>query len=72
MAKPTTVATPTFRQLPLPFLGLQPESTPPLPPAARPLSPEHVWTELSLTMQLQVRSTILRIMREVLNERARQ
>ncbi len=73
MATSTHTVTPTFRQLPLPLL--EPELKPilpPLPPDLPSLPPEQVWQRLPLPMQLQVRSTILYLIQEVLHDDARQ
>ncbi len=69
MAKSIPAVPPTFQQLPFPWLEPEREPTPPLPPPTAPtLLPEQVWTRLPLTMQRQVRQTILHILQEVLND----
>jgi len=51
--------------LPLPELGV---SSPLLSPELPPIPPQHLWQSLSMTNQLQVRQTILRILQEMLHD----
>jgi hypothetical protein len=63
-------ALPALRQLPLPFPDTEPMPTP-LPTPVVFLSPQHIWATLPLTMQLGVRTTLIRVFQEVLNDRSR-
>ena len=61
-------ALPAPRQLPLPF----PDPMPCPPPTQLVcLSPQQLWATLPLPMQLGVRTTLLRVFQEVLNDRSR-
>ncbi len=63
-------ALPAFRQLPLPFPDPEP-MPPPLPTPVAALSAQHIWATLPLAMQLGVRTTLVRVFQEVLNDRSR-
>jgi hypothetical protein len=65
----STYATRTPQQLSLPFQGQEvgPADQQPVLP---PLLPQHVWTSLSPTTQVQVRATIRRILQEMLYDDA--
>ena len=63
-------APPVVRQLPLPFLD--PEPTPsPLPTPVAFLSPQQIWATLPLALQLGVRTTLIHVFQEVLNDCSR-
>jgi hypothetical protein len=51
--------------LPLPELGVSSLLLTPEPP---PIPPQHLWQSLSMSNQLQVRQTILRILQEMLHD----
>ncbi len=61
----STSATRTPQQLSLPF-QTQEVGPADLQPVLPPLLPQHVWTSLSPTTQVQVRATIRRILQEML------
>jgi hypothetical protein len=62
-------ALPPLRQLPLPFP--EPEPMPsPLPTPVVFLSAQQIWATLPLAMQMGVRTTLLRVFQEVLNDRS--
>jgi hypothetical protein len=61
---------PPIRQLPLPFPDAEPMPSPPPTPVVF-LSPQQIWATLPLAMQLGVRTTLLRVFQEVLNDRSR-
>jgi hypothetical protein len=42
-----------------------------LPTPVAFLSPQHIWATLPLAMQMGVRTTLLRVFQEVLNDRSR-
>jgi hypothetical protein len=62
-------ALPPLRQLPLPFPDPEPMPSPPPTPVVF-LSPQQIWTTLPLAMQLGVRTTLVRVFQEVLNDRS--
>ena len=62
-------AQPPLRQLPLPFPDPEPMPAP-LPTPVVYLSTQQIWATLPLTMQLGVRTTLLRVFQEVLNDRS--
>jgi hypothetical protein len=62
-------ALPPLRQLPLPFPDPEP-MTSPLPTPVVFLSPQQIWATLPLAMQMGVRTTLLRVFQEVLNDRS--
>lgn len=62
-------ARPPLRQLPLPFLDPDPTPSPPPTPVAF-LSPQQIWATLPRTMQMGVRTALLRVFQEVLNDRS--
>jgi hypothetical protein len=62
-------ALPPLRQLPLPFPVPEPMPSP-LPTPVVFLSPQQIWATLPLTMQMGVRTTLLRVFQEVLNDRS--
>lgn len=69
-AKARNSALPPLRQLPLLFPDA--EAVPsPLPTPVVFLSPQHIWTTLPLVTQMGVRTTLLRIFQEVLNDHCR-
>jgi hypothetical protein len=59
-----------IRQLPLPFPDVEP-MPPPLPTQVVCLSPQHIWATLPLATRMGVRTTLLRVFQEVLNDRYR-
>jgi len=63
-------ALPTLRQLPLPFPDPEPMPSP-LPTPVVFLSLQQIWATLPLTMQLGVRTSLVRVFQEVLNDRSR-
>ena len=62
-------ALPAPRQLLLPFPDPDPMPSPP-PTQVVFLSPQQIWATLPLTMQLGVRTTLVRVFQEVLNDRS--
>jgi len=60
-------ALPTIRQLPLPFPDAEPMSRH-LPTQVVFLSPQQIWATLPLAMQMGVKTTLLRVFQEVLND----
>ena len=62
-------ALPPFRQLPLPFPDPEPMLSP-LPTPVVFLSPQQIWATLPLALQMGVRTTLLRVFQEVLNDRS--
>ena len=69
MSKLTLTERPTPRQLTLPWPELEPPR-PQLPSDGPILPPQQVWPSLTPTLQAQVRTTILRLIQEVLHEPA--
>jgi hypothetical protein len=63
-------ALPPIRQLPLPLPDAE-AMPPPLPPQVVFLSPQHIWATLPLATQMGVRTTLLLVFQEVLNDRSR-
>jgi hypothetical protein len=62
-------ALPPIRQLPLPFPDPEPMSSP-LPTPVVFLSSQQIWATLPPAMQMGVRTTLLRVLQEVLNDRS--
>ena len=58
-----------IRQLPLPFPDAEPMPSP-LPTQVVFLSPQQIWATLPLTTRMGVRTTLLRVFQEVLNDRS--
>ncbi len=62
-------ALPPLRQLPLPFPDSEPMPSP-LPTPVVFVSPQQIWATLPLSMQVGIRTTLLRVFQEVLNDRS--
>ncbi len=62
-------ALPPFRQLPLPFPDPEPMLSP-LPTPGVFLAPQQIWATLSPAMQMGVKTTLVRVFQEVLNDRS--
>ena len=60
----------SIRQLPLPFPDAEPMLSP-LPTPVVFLPPQHIWATLPLATQMGVRTTLLRVFQEVLNDHCR-
>jgi hypothetical protein len=67
MSKPHSRTTPASQQLQFPWPEPGPLPRPPLPDAPR-LPPAQLWTSLSPLTRAHVRSTLLRIIQEVLHD----
>lgn len=69
-SKARNSALPAIHQLPLPFPDTEP-MPPPLPIPVVFLSPQQIWATLPLAMQMGVRTTLLCVFQEVLNDHTR-
>ena len=65
--KARNTALPPVRQLPLPFPDPQPLPSPPPIPVVF-LSPQQIWVTLPLAMRMGVRTTLVHVFQEVLND----
>jgi hypothetical protein len=70
MSRPRSLITPVSQQLQFPWPEVGPLPRTPLPDAPR-LPPAQLWTSLSPLTRAHVRSTLLRIIQEVLNDATR-
>ncbi len=66
-SKAHNAALPAIRQLPLPFPDPEPILSP-LPTPVVFLPPQHLWATLPPTVQMGVRTRLLHIFQEVLND----